>query len=48
MHIYHNEKERIANVVKELKNEFQNVKIFDNKMETLEINTIKKQIIKSN
>lgn len=41
MHIYHNEKEKIARVAKELKNEFPNVKIFENKMETFEIYTIK-------
>jgi L-ascorbate metabolism protein UlaG (beta-lactamase superfamily) len=34
MHIYHNEKEKIIKVAKELKSEFPNVKIFENKMET--------------
>ena len=41
MHIRHEENQRFIGIAKELKNEFPNVKIFENKMETLAIYSIK-------
>jgi L-ascorbate metabolism protein UlaG (beta-lactamase superfamily) len=41
MHIRHEENQRFIDTAKELKDEFPNVKIFENKMETFEIYTIK-------
>lgn len=41
MHIRHEENQRFIDVAKELKDEFPNVKIFESKMETFEIYSIK-------